>query len=102
MAVRLKVSGGKNRKVFVSRVVRHGAAQMQFAAKIGHAVGGCVRTATEGKSHTKGQKLDILKDCMKSAGVHSGMTIGTINPNSYYHRVREGKVGGGQAVPRSA
>lgn len=95
-AKKMKVS--MNQKVFLSRVVRHGAAQIQFASKIGHAVGSCVRSATEGKSHTKGEKLHILKGCLKSAGVQKGMTIGTIVPGSYYHRLREGKVGGGQPV----
>lgn len=93
---KLKVS--MNQKVFSSRVKRDGRAQLQFAEKIGHAVGSCVRTATEGKSHTKREKLKILKGCLKSAGVQKGMTLGTIVPGSYYHRLREGKVGGGQPV----
>lgn len=93
---RIKLS--KNMVPFVSRVVRTGPAQVQFAEKIGKKVGSCVGDATRGKSHFLHEKIAILKACMRSAGVKKGMTIGTIDPNSYYNRLRAGKVGGGQAT----
>jgi len=85
-------------KVFISRVVRRGKAQTQFAEKIGRPVGACVKLQTENKSFQRSDQVKIIKDCMSGAGVKSGMTIGTIDPNSYYHRLKEGRVGGGQPV----
>ena len=85
-------------KVFWSRVVRNGPVQTAFAEKIGKPVGQCIRAATKDKSHTKGEKLEILKQCLEKAGVHKGMELGVFRQNSYYRRKKAGKVGGGQPV----
>jgi len=91
-----------NGKMFVSRVVTGGPAQVQFTEKIGKGMGQCIQGKELGRSFTKGEKLRHIKQCMIETGVKKGMTIGTIDPQSYYHRLKEGKVGGGQPAPTAA
>jgi hypothetical protein len=61
-------------------------------------VGKCLQTKESGKSFTLGQKVEHIKECMREHGVTKGMSIGKIDPSSYYWRKQEGRVGGGQAV----
>lgn len=85
-------------KVFWSRVVTSGPVQEAFKQKIGTKVGSCIKANTEGRSHTKAEKIEILHQCLKSAGIQKGMEIGVFRANSYYRRKKAGRVGGGQST----
>ena len=86
-------------KVFISRVVTSGPVQEAFRRTFSP-LGQCVKAATKGKSHTKAEKMKILKGCVDSSGVAKGMTLSgfSASPSGYYSRKRAGKVGGGQVV----
>ncbi len=62
---RLKVS--KNMKVFVSRVVRDGAAQRAFTENIGHKTGQCVAGKVR-EGMTGAEIHDIAKNCAPKKG----------------------------------
>lgn len=93
-----KIKVTKNGKLYFSRTVTDGPVQRAFANKIGNKVGSCVKAKTEGKSHTKGEKLDILKKCMSDNGIKKGMTLGVFRENSYYRRKERGEIGGGRTI----
>jgi len=59
-----KIKLSKNLKPFVSRVVRDGKAQKEFAKNIGKPVGQCVKSKVT-KGMTGKQIHDIAKDCAK-------------------------------------
>jgi len=94
----LTVKMSKNNKPFLAHSARHNRAQMQFKAKIGDPVGKCIQAKEKDKSYTLGEKVVHIRECMASAGVEKGMSIGKIDPNSYYWRSREGRVGGGKPI----
>ena len=89
-------------KVFFSRVVTDGPVQRAFSKKFGQPIGACVKAATEGKSHFKSEKLEILKGCMRSAGVGAkgseGNKLGVFVANSYNRRKDDNRIGGGQSI----
>ena len=86
-------------KVYISRVVTDGPVQNAFRRTFSP-LGQCVRGATLNKSHTKAEKMKILKGCLDTTGVAKGMSLSgfTASPSGYYARKRAGKVGGGQVV----
>lgn len=88
----------KNNKPFLAHSARSNRAQMQFKAKIGDPVGRCLQAKETGKSFKLGEKVAHIKECMREHNVVKGQSIGKIDPNSYYWRSREGRVGGGQPV----
>lgn len=88
----------KNNKPFLAKSARGNRAQMQFKAKIGDPVGACLKGKEEGKSFTLGQKVEHIKECLRASGIEKGMSIGKIDPNSYYWRKQEGRVGDGKPV----
>ena len=93
---RVKIS--KNGKLFVSRVARTNRAQMQFKKLIGDPMGACIQAKEKGKSYTLEEKKENIATCQVQLGITKGMTLPTIDPNSYYNRLQEGRVGGGQPV----
>lgn len=88
----------KNNKPFLAKSARSNRAQMQFKAKIGDPVGKCLQAKELGKSFTLGQKVEHIKECMRDNGITKGMSIGKIDPDSYYWRKQEGRVGDGKPV----
>ena len=93
---RVKVS--KNGKLFVSRVARTNRAQMQFKRLIGDPMGDCIQAKEKGKSYTLTEKKENIAACQVQLGITKGMTLPVIDSDSYYNRLREGRVGGGQPV----
>ena len=107
MTSRIKVrQSGKNQgKLYLSRVVTDGPVQRAFARKFGEPIGSCVKSMTEKKSHTKAEKLEILKGCMSRAGVgvkgSDANKLGVFRSNSYNRRKDANLVGRGQAIPET-
>ncbi len=93
--MRIKVRSDTG-KVYISRVVTAGKAQEQFREKA-IKVGECVRAKTEGKSYTRDEQREILKACVREAGLR-GHVFGGPKPGSYAYRKARGLVGGGQPV----
>lgn len=100
MAKKRMLKVNSNGKVYLSKVVRNGIAQIQFAEKIGRPVGACVKAATEGKSFNRSEQTKILHNCVVKNGVKGFRSIGTRVENGYYVRKAEGKVGHGQPYTR--
>ncbi len=92
------VKMSKNAKPFLAKSATHNRAQMAFKKAIGDPVGKCIQGKEKGKSYSLGEKVAHIKECQVTAGVTKGMKIGPFDTNSYYWRVREGRVGGGQPV----
>ncbi len=92
----MKVS--KNNKPFMSRVARNNRAQMWFKREIGDPMGACIQAKEKGKSYTLTEKKENIAACQVQLGIEKGMKAPVIDPNSYYNRLHEGRVGGGQPV----
>lgn len=88
----------KNLKPFLAHSARHNRAQMQFKKLIGDPVGKCLQTKELGKSYSLTEKVGHIKECMLAHGVSKGMKLPVIDPNSYYNRRNEGRVGGGKPL----